>query len=239
MRRKFILIAVMVGWLGCWVVGAETLTAEQIVNRVNANFSTIKTAVLDFTIDYNVHLFGCSGLQRWQGKGFYKYPNKLRLDIKDGPIYFAKGNKIRKLDPDGQGFIVRFINALDFSVGFNPRLLTHNFNLKILEQTKEKAIIEGIPKPGILKNAKKLIFHINLKNNTLEQFDIIFSEKKLNGSIKIQYQKINDLMVPVGAYGKSAIQVVNNFLVGLSINMRGKNYHLNADVPDKVFESGF
>jgi len=51
----------------------------------------------------------------------------------------------------------------------------------VFEQTKEKAIIEGIPKPGILKNAKKLIFHINLKNNTLEQFDIIFSEKKLNG----------------------------------------------------------
>ena len=214
------------------------LTPQQIVNKVNYNYAKIKDATADLTLQYNLHLLGCTGTKKETGIGYFKYPNKGRATL-NGITHFAKGNRIRKIDKKGRRYYVKLINAPDFAVGFTPKLISHNFNLKIHKQDKNKVILLGTPKPGVLKNVKKMYFHIDTKEYLLRQLDMVFTNKKLSGKINVEYKKIKGIWVPIGFYGKSAVQVAGGFLVGLDISLYGKNFKINTGIPNKFFEPGF
>lgn len=237
MRRKIISVFLLVLLFSPGF--ASQKKAEQIIEKVTLAFFKISDAAADIALDYNLHLLGCSGLRRFTGKLYYKRPDKIKIVLFNGPTYFAKGNRIRKIDKHGKKFYVRFVNAPDFSVGFQPGLITHNFYLKVLKENKNEIIIEGLPKPGVLKNVTKVIFHIDPKAQLLRKFDIILVNKRLNGEIEFDYEKINGLWAPVGFHGTSAIEVYGGFLVGLGLNLKGKNFKINTGLPDKLFDPCF
>ncbi len=212
--------------------------AAEIVEKINKNYSKIKDATADITIDYNLHLLGCSGHKRVYGNGHYKAPERLQGTI-DGDTYWVKGNDIRKSRRDGQKFYVRLINSLDFSVGLHPGLMTHNFYLKVIKKDKEEIVMEGIPKPGILKNAKKVMFYIDPQRYLLREIDVIFPNPFLGGRIKIEYEKIQGLWVPVGCHGESAIELRNSILIGYGFKLSSQNMNINTGLGDKLFEAGF
>ncbi|MFH1542242.1 MAG: hypothetical protein ABIE84_04040 [bacterium] len=210
-----------------------------LINKVKNNFQQIKTISADITLDYNLSLLGCGTGTGWPGKLYYKSPDKLKVEFKGRETYFAQGNKIRKIDNKGKRYYVTLINAIDMSVGFHPGLITHNFNLKTLSETETEAIIEGTPKPGILKNAKKLIFYFDKERWLLTKFDVLFPNPNLSGTIEISYAKIKGLWIPTGFHGKSALEVRPGMLVGLGLNFSGKNIQVNSGLPDKVLNPGF
>lgn len=214
-------------------------SAASVINRVNQNFSKIKDTVADFTLDYNMHFFGCSGNRRFTGKLYYKYPDSLKIAIDDFDTYFATGNRIRKIDKNGKKFYVTFLNSLDFKVGFNPKLITENFYLKILQDNKEGIVIEGLPKPGILKNITKVTFHINPQEYLLRKLDLEMNNKRLSGSILINYEKIKGIWVPSGFQGNTAIEIRSRFLVGLDLSLEGNNFKINSGPPKELFDPGF
>ncbi|MBU0502553.1 MAG: hypothetical protein ABIH69_05815 [bacterium] len=214
------------------------LSPQQIVAKVNDNYSKIKDATADLTLQYNLHLFGCTGVRKQTGIGYYKHPDKIKAII-DKITYFAQGNKIRKIDDQGKRFYVKLINAPDMSPGFTPQMITHNFNLSISEEKEDKVVLLGLPKPGVLKNVKEIYFHIDTKEYLLRQLDMVFHNKKLSGKILVDYEKIKGLWVPIGFHGQSAVEVAGGLLVGLDISLSGKNFKINTGLPDKLFEPGF
>ena len=193
---------------------------------------------MDITLDYTLFLFGCSGLQRFEGKAYYKSPDKIKATL-NKVTYFARGNRIRKIDKKGKRFYVRLINSLDFSPGFHAGLIPHNFSLKVIKDNTKEIVIEGIPKPGIMKNVTKVIFYIDPKEYLLRELDLTLVNRNLSGRIKIDYEKIKGLWVPVGFHGRTAIELMDNILVGMRIRLSGKNIKINPGLPDKLFDPGF
>jgi hypothetical protein len=212
--------------------------ALRIVEQMNSAFQRIKDAQADLDLEYDIHLFGCTGVRRVKGKGYYKFPDKIKTTI-DQSTYFAEGNRVRKIDPDGKKFYVKLIDALDFSIGFHPGLIAHNFNLSVVEKKKEELVLLGIPKPGILKNARKVYFYIDPDNLTLKGLDVKFSDKRLDGRIVINYKTVNGIIAPVGFQGNSALVLANGILVGMSLKLSGSNLKLNCGLPAKIFDPGF
>ena len=210
----------------------------EIMARVNHNFLKIKDAVMDLKLDYILFLFGCSGRQRLEGKGYYKSPDKIKAVVNDA-TYYVRGNQIRKIDENGKKYYVKLLHSLDFSPGFHAGLIPHNFFLTLTKDEPDQIILEGIPKPGVLKNVTKVIFYVDPKEYLLRELDIILVNKNLSGRIKIDYQKINDLWVPIGCYGTSAIEIRNNALVGMGIRLKGENTKINIDLSDHLFDPGF
>ena len=217
---------------------APKRSASAIIEKVNHNFLKIKDASMDLKLDYILFLFGCSGLQRLEGKAYYKSPDKIKATL-NKITYFARGNRIRKIDEKGKRFYVRLINSLDFSPGFHAGLIPHNFSLKVLRDEKKEIVIEGIPKPGIMKNVTKVIFYIDPKEYLLRKLDLALANKNLSGGIKINYRKIEGLWVPVGFYGRTAIELRDNALVGMGIRLKGENFKINTGLPDKLFDPDF
>ncbi len=212
--------------------------AIEIINRLKANFLQISDAVVDVTLDYNVSFFGCSGKRQLKGKGYYQAPDRIKVTLND-ITYFARGNKIRKRDEKGGKWYVQLINALNFTPGFHPGLINYNFDLSIVEETPDQITIKGIPKKGIMKNVKSVLFYIDPKENLLRKLDVKFVNEKLPGKIKISYQKIKGLWVPVKLEGESAIVVARTFLVGINLKLTGKNMQINNRLPPALFEPGF
>lgn len=210
----------------------------EIMDKISAHFNNLKNATADITIDYNLYLFGCSGNRRMQGKGWWKYPDKIKA-VMDGVTYFAKGNRIRKIDEKGRKHYIKMLNSINFAPGFHPGLIPYNFNLTLLEDGKEDIVIEGIPKPGTLKNVTKVIFHIDPQDYLIRYLDITVINDRLSGKMYIDYEKIDGIWVPVGFHGKSAIELSSNILVGLGITLKGENIKLNTGLPDKIFNPGF
>lgn len=240
-RRTFILAFLLV------VFAASSLSqspqssskeAEEIIDKVKANFFKIKDATADITLDYNLYLFGCAGNKRVYGNGYFKSPDKMQGVI-DGDTYFVKGNDIRKIRKDGNKFYVRFINSIDFSIGLHPGLITHNFFINIIKNEPDEIIIEGIPKPGILKNAKKVLFKIDPKKSLLREIDVKFGNQFLGGKIKINYEKIDGHWVPVGCEGESAIELRSSVLIGYGFKLKGSNFKINTGLSDDLFKPGF
>jgi hypothetical protein len=213
-------------------------SASEIIERLSENFSKIKDAAFDITLDYNLFLFGCSGLRRSQGRGYFKYPDKIKATL-EKEIYFARGNRIRKIDGEGKRFYVKFVNSLDFSPGFHPGLIPHNFNLSVVKDDKNEIVLQGIPKPGILKNVIAVNFHIDPQEYLLRKLDLILINKNLSGKIDIDYKKIKGIWVPIGFHGTSAIELQNFSLVGLGISLKGENMKINNGLSDKLFNPGF
>lgn len=205
---------------------------------MNQNFSKIKDATSDIILEYKIYFFGCSGRRCLRGKGYFKSPDKIKAVV-DNITYFARKNNIRKIDEKGKRFYVKLKDALDFSVGFNPKLITHNFNLKVFKETKDRIVLEGIPKPGILKNVKKVFFYIDPQEYLLHELDVKFANERLGGKIKIEYQKIKGLWVPVSFAGESALVIRDGFLAGMGIKLSGENVKINTGLPDKLFNPGF
>jgi hypothetical protein len=230
----------------CLLLASQVITqtttaqrsAEQILARVNKNFQQIKDATADLTLDYNIFFFGCSGLRRMKGKGYYKYPDRLKSEM-EGVTYFARGNRIRKIDDKGKRFYVRLTNSLDFAPGFHVGLIPHNFRLRLIKDEVDEILIEGIPKPGILNHVKKVIFHIDPQEYLLKKLDLTFSNRGLSGNINIDYQKMQGFWVPVGFHGTTAIEIRDNMLVGMGIRLKGENFKLNTGLPDALFNPGF
>lgn len=212
-------------------------TPEELVKNLNDTFSGIRDAEANITLDTSLQIFGCGGLYRQSGHLYFKAPDKVMAEL-DKTRYFIKGNNIRKIDPEGKRYYIRLIHAPDFTPGFNPRLITHNFNLKIVSQTSDEVALEGLPKPGVLKNVKKVVFHIDTKNNLLRSMDLAISGN-LKGKVDIKYEKMGGLAVPTATSGKSALEFDRGFLVGLYFNLSGKNFKVNQGLPDKLFDPGF
>lgn len=216
---------------------------EIIINKLNKNFAKIKDARADFTLDTGLQIFGCGGLQRQTGKLWFKAPDKVKVEL-DQVRYFIKGNFIRRIDADGKRYYVRLLHAPDFTPGFNPKIITHNFNLKAIKETTNEIILEGLPKPGVLKNVKRVSFYIE-PNNCWEPQEfllrkMIFSlQQNLSGNAYILYEKMGKLSVPVATHGKTALEVNNGTLVGFTFNLKGKNVRINTGLSDKIFDPGF
>lgn len=219
-------------------VSASQKRISQVIAKLKANFAKIKYAETHVTIDYNLHLFGCSGNRRLSGKAYYRYPYKIKAII-DGVTYFANKNRIRKIDKKGKRWYVRLINSINFKPGFHPGLIPYNFHLKLLKDDKNNILIEGLPKPGTLKNVTKIIFRIDPKESLLREMDLTLVNKRLSGKIFVDYKKIEGIWVPIGFHGKSAIEISKNFLVGLDMKFKGTRIKLNKKLPDKFFNPGF
>ena len=237
MKRRFF-IGVIVAYFFFASTSSASLSPQQIVDKVNDNYAKIKDATANLTLQYNLHLLGCTGTKKETGIGYFKYPDKIKATL-NKITYFGQGNKLRKIDEKGQRFYVKLINAPDLAVGYNPKLMSHNFKLSIYKEEKGKVILLGIPKPGVIKNVKQIYFHIDTNEYLLRQLEMVFVDKKLSGKINVEYEKIKDIWVPTGFYGKSAIQVAGGFLVGLDVSLYGKNFKINTGLPDKLFEAGF
>lgn len=216
----------------------HTRPATAIIEKANSNFLKIKDATADLTLDYSLFIFGCSGLHRMRGKGFYKSPDKIKAAL-NKVTYYARGNRIRKIDEKGKKFYVKLLNALDFSPGFHAGLIPHNFKLAVIKDDKDEIIIEGIPKPGILKHVTKVLFHIDPQGYLLRKLDLTLSNRALSGTIKIDYEKIKGLWVPVGFEGTTAIELRENALIGMRIKLRGKNIKINTGLSNNLFDPGF
>lgn len=243
MRHKCVLVFFFLFMLVCVAVPLQakepsSKDAEEIIEKVKTNFMKIKDATAKVDLDYNLHLFGCAGAKHLYGHGHFKAPDRLEGVI-DGDTYFVRGNDIRKIRKDGQKFYVRLLNSLDFSIGLHPGLITHNFYLKIIKKDKKEIVIEGIPKPGVLKNAKKVIFYLDPQRYLLRELNIVFPNPFLGGRIKIDYEKIKGIWVPTACSGNSAVELKNSILVGYGFNLRGKSIKINTGLSDDIFKPGF
>jgi outer membrane lipoprotein-sorting protein len=232
MRFLFLVLYLLFLTLPC-----EARTPEEIVNKLNENFTKIKNAQAEIALDTSLQILGCGGVTRQKGTFFFKAPDKIKCFI-GRDEYYVKGNSIRKIDAERKRYYIRLIHAPDFSMGFSPRLVTHNFNLKIVKETTDEVIMEGIPKPGVLKNTKKVVFHVDTKENLLRSMDISLSQG-FKGRAFIKYEKIGGLWVPVQTFGKSALEINGGFLAAFIFDLKGKNFKINAGLPDKAFEPGF
>ena len=216
---------------------ALAISPEELVNRVSDKFLKVRDGEMDITLDTSLQIFGCGGLYRQRGHLYYKAPDKVMATL-EKDRYYIKGNKIRKIDKEGKRWYVQLLHAPDFTPGFNPRLITYNFNVKTIKESSEEVVLEGLPKPGVLKNVKKVYFHIDPRADLLRSIDLTITNG-IKGKIEIAYEKINGLDVPTATYGKSALEWSGGFLVGLVFNLSGQNAKINTGLPDKLFDPGF
>jgi len=235
--NKFIIVFLV----ACQVQAAAGIinrTPAEIVEKVTGNFLKIKDASAEIALEYDTYIFSCAGKKRLIGKGQYKAPDKLQGTI-ETDTYFTRGNKISKLDKNNKRYCVTLLNAPDFSLGYHPGLMANNFFLKLLKDNPEEIVIEGTPKPRVLKNVKKIIFYIDPKEYLLRKLDVIFPNPLLSGTIYIDYEKIKGLWVPVGCHGKSAVEVRSSILIGVGFKLASTNMKINTGLPDKLFDPGF
>jgi hypothetical protein len=207
-----------------------------IIDQVSATFKNIKDAEIDFRLEVNLFLFGCSGLQVFEGHAYFKYPDRIKVVMRNGTGYFAQGNYIKKTDPHGKVTYYRFVNSPDFSVGYQPDLISHNFYLKILRQSAEEVAIEGLPKPGVLKNVNKVNFYIDPVQHLVKKLDIFFANQHISGGAEVKYEKKEGIMVPVFTSGKSAFELRSGALLGFGFKLYSSNMKVNQGVPDSVFQ---
>lgn len=244
MKRKFffllcLLLPFCFGFGFGYPKSDQTPRIFEVLNNYNQILFKIKDATGDFTLDSNLFLFGCSGLMRQQGKAYLKAPDKLRADLTDKSTYFMRGNAIRKIDGRGNKYYVYLLYSLDYSVGFNANLISANFYLSLLKDGPDEIILRGLPKPDVLKNAREVLFYFDPLTNLLNKMDVIFIDKRLNGTIYIYYQKIGELWFPSGFQGKTAVELPNNWLVGLGMNFSVYNIQINTGLSDQLFNPGF
>ena len=213
-------------------------SAQAIADRINANYQRIRDASVDLTLDYSLLLFGCSGLRRLEGKGWFKAPDRIKA-VLEGVTYYARGNRIRKIDEKGKRFYVRLLHAVDFTPGFHAGLMPYNFHLRVLRDDAEGIVIQGIPKPGILKNVTEVRFYIDPQRYTIEKLDLDLVDKNLSGRIHVTHQLIDDIWVPVGFEGTSALELRRNMLIGLRLRLFASNVQLNTKLSDRLFDPGF
>jgi hypothetical protein len=209
----------------------------ELVGRVSDNYARVRDAQMDITLDTSLQIFGCAGLHRQKGRLFFKAPDKMMVSL-EKDRYYLRGNRIRKIDKDNKRYYIRLLYAPDFSVGFNPTLITHNFNLNLLSESTNEAALEGLPKPGVLKNVKKVIFYLDPQNNLLRSLDLMIAQN-IKGKVQIRYEKIKGLDVPVATYGRSAVQLNGGMLVALDFDLRGENVRVNLGLSDKLFDPCF
>jgi len=214
-----------------------TTSPEEIVKRVNDKFAKIRDAQVDITLDTKLQILGCGGFVQKKGMLFFKAPDKIKI-ILDHDQYFIRGNNIRKIDREHKRYYIRLIHAPDFSPGFTPNLISHNFNLKLVRESTEEIVIEGTPKPGVLKNVKKVFFRIDPEEYLLLGMDLSIRQG-LSGKVVIKYEKIGGINVPVATSGKSALELNSGFLAGFFFSLRGENVKVNLGLPDRLFDPGF
>jgi hypothetical protein len=222
----------------CLAVPSQARTAGEIIQKVDRQFRKIKDATADLILDYNINLLGCAGNQRMTGKGYFKAPDKGKALV-EGITYFARGNQFRKIDEKGKKFYVKLLNSLDFRPGYSPKLIPHNFYLKLIKDDEKEIVIQGTPRPGVLKNVTRVTFHIDPDEYLLREMDIRLVDKSLSGRIEIEYNEINGIQVPVGLHGSTAIELRKGILVGMDLRLRGNNIKINTDLPDSLFDPGF
>ena len=212
--------------------------ALEVVEKVDQYFQQIKDAQVDVVLRTNLHLLGCSGGQTFTGTGYYLWPYRLKAQI-NGTTYFANRNQIRRIDPDGKKYYVRLLYSLDFTPGFRPSLIGHNFHLQTIKEDDQDIVIQGVPKAGVLKNVTKVIFTFSKDPYLIRDLDVKFVNKNLRGKLKIDYQQKKGLWVPVTLYGQSAVVIPGGFLVGMDLNLSGSNIKINTGLPAGLFDPGF
>ncbi|MEA3494288.1 MAG: hypothetical protein U9R38_07915 [Candidatus Margulisiibacteriota bacterium] len=211
-------------------------TPEKIVDKVKANFLKIKDAKGDLILDYNLCLFGCAGTRRLSGEAYYMAPDKLWGTNQHGNSYYARGNRILKVTKDGKKYNIKLLNAPNLAPGFHPGIIPYNFNLTLIKDDAEEIVIEGIPKPGILKNITKVTFYIDPKEYLLRKLHLTLINNRLSGDVFIKYKKIKGIWVPYETYGKSAIELSNHALIGLGFKLKTKNIKINTGFSGKSFK---
>jgi hypothetical protein len=214
---------------------ASSVRAQKLVEKVEQQFSRIRDARADFTLDTNLYLFGCVGFNRLNGVLYYKAPDLIKCTLNKDTWLF-KGNFIRKTDAQGKATYYRLINAPDLSVGFTPRLIYHNFNLKVIRESSREVAIEALPKPGVLKNVIKVIFYIDPAESLLRGMDMVFENKSIHGKADIKYGKIGDIWIPISTAGESAFESKAGYLIGFSFSLKGKDFHINTGLTDNDFK---
>jgi hypothetical protein len=217
--------------------GRDRLVPAEIVNSLTKKFLLVRDAACDITLDTSLQLMGCGGVHRQKGRLYYQAPDRV-MAVLDKDRYYVKGNTIKKIDAEGKRYNIRLLNAPDFSVGFNPRLMDHNFNLRVLAASTSEVVLEGLPKPGVLKNVNKIIFKVDPSADLLRSMDLAIA-RNLKGKVFIDYQVINGLDVPIACYGRSALEMNGGFLIGLIFSLKGTNFKINAGLSPKIFEPGF
>lgn len=216
---------------------AAAQTPETVINKFNESFARIRDAHGSFTLDTSLQIMGCGGPVRQTGELWYKAPDRIKFTL-GGDTYFFKGNNIRKVDGQGRRFYVQLLHAPDFTPGFNPRLIGHNFNLKIVREAPDDTVIEGLPKPGVLKNVRKVLFHFAPRSDLLTSLDLSLNYG-LAGRLNIKYDSINGFAVPTATYGRSALEIVSGSLAGLIYDLKGERISVNKGLSDALFEPGF
>jgi hypothetical protein len=218
-------------------VQALAATPEEVIDRFNASFARIKDAHGSFTLDTSLQIMGCGGPVRQTGELWYKAPDLIKFTL-ERDTYFFKGNRIRKIDGQGKRFYVQLVHAPDFAPGFNPKLIAHNFNLKLVKDSPGDLALEGLPKPGVLKNVRKVVFHFDPLDHLLTRMDLSLNYG-LTGRLNIKYEKIDGLAVPTATYGRSALEIFAGSLAGLIYDLKGARIRVNNGLADKLFEPGF
>jgi hypothetical protein len=232
---RFIFACCLVFFL--MVPGWGLISPEKLVLQLDENFSRLKDGQTEITLDTSLQLLGCGGLNRQTGYLWFKAPDKVKA-IVGQDAYFLRGNRIRKIDNHGKRFYVTLLHAPDFTPGFNPKLITYNFRLTTIKETTTEVILEGLPKPGTLKNVKKVLFRIDPVRSLLTGLDLSLNQG-LSGRINIKYEQIGGVDVPTACYGKSALEIFSGSLVGLVFNLRGEKPVVNGGLSDKLFDPGF
>ena len=232
--KRLLIVSLLIA---CCLPAAGALTPEQLVAKLDDNFSRMKDARTEITLDTSLQLLGCGGLNRQTGYLWFKAPDRVKAIVgKD--TYFIRGNRIRKIDDQGKQFYVTLLHAPDFTPGFNPKLITYNFRLTTIKETSTEVVLEGIPKPGTLKNVRKVLFRIDPVRSLLTALDLSLSGG-LSGRVNIKYEEINGITVPYTCYGKSALELFSGSLIGLVFNLSGQKPVINSGLPDSLFEPGF
>jgi len=210
-------------------------TPEEVISKFNGHFQKIKDARADIVLETSLRIFGCGSTLRQKGYGIFKPSDKIKA-VLDQTTYLIKGNFIRKIEPEGKLYYIRLIHAPDFSVGFGPELIPHNFYLKIIRDDEKEIVIEGTPKPGILKNVKRVYFYFDPQEYLLRRLEMSFENKNIKGEAKIKYEKLTGLWVPVETFGRSAIEANSGTLIGFNFSLKGKNFKINSGVSEAEFK---
>jgi hypothetical protein len=227
----FILVLAVIVW------AAAGPAPSTLVDALARKFLLVRDAECDITLDTSLQLLGCGGVNRQKGQLYFKAPDRV-MAVLGKERYYVRGNDIRKIDAEGKRFYIRLLHAPDFSAGFNPRLMETNFNLRVISSSSNEVVMEGLPKPGVLKNVKKVTFNADPSADLLRSMDLSINNG-LKGKIFIDYRSIDGLDVPVACHGRSALELNGGFLVGLIFGLKGDNFKINRGLSDKLFEPGF
>jgi len=233
--RKFLLLSLFLLLLAGQF--ALALTPQDYIDRLDQNFNKLKDGQADITLGIGLQLIGCGGLQQQKGRLYFKAPDRFLIKL-EHETYFIKGNTIKKIDSAGKRSYVQLLYAPDFSHGYNAGVLPRNFYLKIIKETSTEVLLEGIPKPGVLKNVTRVVCFIDPQENLLTRIDLTLRQH-LSGKITIKYQPVDGINVPVATYGKSALELGKGSLIGLIYDLNGSNLKINQHLPDSLFEAGF